>query len=118
MRTVNRCCSLSFDRCLVFCLVLSSTVACCNESWIINSSEGRLWLFDWNRIVVDKWIYECQAQLVGCKLHTASNVDKKALPSSREEFQFSLISKTWKSTRTRTLPICTSRSLKTPPELL
>ncbi|KAF3549669.1 hypothetical protein DY000_02006889 [Brassica cretica] len=33
-----------------------------------------------------------------CKLHTAPTVDKKALPSSREEFQFSLMSKTWKST--------------------
>ncbi|KAF2568611.1 hypothetical protein F2Q70_00027774 [Brassica cretica] len=33
-------------------------------------------------------------------LHTAPTVDKKALPSNREEFQFSLISKTWKSTRT------------------
>ncbi|KAF2566725.1 hypothetical protein F2Q68_00025231 [Brassica cretica] len=40
-------------------------------------------------------------------LHTAPTVDKKALPSNREEFQFSLISKTRKSTGTRTLPICT-----------
>ncbi|KAF3505738.1 hypothetical protein F2Q69_00007544 [Brassica cretica] len=44
-----------------------------------------------------------------CKLHNASTVDKKALPSSREEFQFSLISRTCKSTGTRALPICTSR---------
>ncbi|KAF2553250.1 hypothetical protein F2Q68_00033979 [Brassica cretica] len=42
-------------------------------------------------------------------LHTTPTVDKKALPSSREEFQFSLISKTWKSTGTRALQICTSR---------
>ncbi|KAF3500448.1 hypothetical protein F2Q69_00042288 [Brassica cretica] len=48
--------------------------------------------------------------------HTAPTVDKKALPSSREEFQFNLISKTWKSTGTRAIPICTSRSLKIPPE--
>ncbi|KAF2612351.1 hypothetical protein F2Q70_00012308 [Brassica cretica] len=44
-----------------------------------------------------------------CKLHTAPTVDKKALPSSREEFQFSLISRTCKSTGTRPLSICTSR---------
>ncbi|KAF3545099.1 hypothetical protein DY000_02006736 [Brassica cretica] len=43
-------------------------------------------------------------------LHTAPTVDKKALPSNGEEFQFSLISKTWKSTGTRALPIYTSRS--------
>ncbi|KAF2551462.1 hypothetical protein F2Q68_00036194 [Brassica cretica] len=42
-------------------------------------------------------------------LHTAPTVDKKALPSNREEFQFSLISKTWKSTGTRALSIFTSR---------
>ncbi|KAF3539511.1 hypothetical protein F2Q69_00021679 [Brassica cretica] len=46
-----------------------------------------------------------------CKLHTAPTVDKKALPSKREEFQFSLMSKTWKSTGTMALPICTSRVL-------
>ncbi|KAF3538080.1 hypothetical protein F2Q69_00018902 [Brassica cretica] len=44
-----------------------------------------------------------------CKFHTAPTVDKKALPSSREEFQFSLTSKAWKSTGTRALPIYTSR---------
>ncbi|KAF3502043.1 hypothetical protein F2Q69_00043038 [Brassica cretica] len=43
--------------------------------------------------------------------HTAPTIDKKALPSSNEQFQFSLISKTWKSTRTRALPICTPRVL-------
>ncbi|KAF2570909.1 hypothetical protein F2Q70_00002677 [Brassica cretica] len=44
-----------------------------------------------------------------CILHISPTVDKKVLPSNREQFQFSLISKTWKSTRTRALPICTSR---------
>ncbi|KAF3499229.1 hypothetical protein F2Q69_00043173 [Brassica cretica] len=63
-------------------------VASCYESWIINSSGGRLWLRVWNGIVVDMGVYECQAQL------------------------------TWKSTGTRALPICTSRSLTIPPELL
>lgn len=53
-----------------------------------------------------------------CKLHTDPPVDKKALPSNREEFQFSLMSKTWKSTGTRALPICTSRSLTILPEFL
>ncbi|KAF3485222.1 hypothetical protein F2Q69_00052133 [Brassica cretica] len=53
-----------------------------------------------------------------CKLHTAPTVDKKALPTNREEFQFSLMSKTWKSTGTRALPICTFRSLTIPPEFL
>ncbi|KAF3585443.1 hypothetical protein F2Q69_00029457 [Brassica cretica] len=53
-----------------------------------------------------------------CKLHTAPTVDKKALPSNREEFQFSLMSKTWKSTGTRALPISTSRSLTVSPEFL
>ena len=53
-----------------------------------------------------------------CMLHTAPTVDKKALPSNKEEFQFSLISKTWKSTGTRALQICTSRSLTIPPELI
>ncbi|KAF3536804.1 hypothetical protein F2Q69_00022805 [Brassica cretica] len=51
-------------------------------------------------------------------LHTAPTVDKKALPCNREEFQFSLISKTWKSTGTRALPICTSRPLTIPPDFL
>ncbi|KAF3582484.1 hypothetical protein DY000_02033096 [Brassica cretica] len=46
-----------------------------------------------------------------CKLHTTPTVYKKALPSSREEFQFNLMSKTWKSTGTKALPICTSRVL-------
>ena len=52
-----------------------------------------------------------------CKLHTAPIVDKKALPSSREELQFNLMSKIWKSIGTRALLICTSRSLSIPPEL-
>ncbi|KAG5410666.1 hypothetical protein IGI04_006985 [Brassica rapa subsp. trilocularis] len=52
-----------------------------------------------------------------CMLHTVSNVDKMALPSNIEEFQFSLISKIWKSTGTRALPICTSRFLTIPHEL-
>ena len=51
-----------------------------------------------------------------CKLHTAPTVDKKTLLSNREEFQFSLMSKTWKSNGTKALPICTSRSLIIPPE--
>ncbi|KAF3503519.1 hypothetical protein F2Q69_00042874 [Brassica cretica] len=51
-----------------------------------------------------------------CKLHTAPTVDKKALLSNKEEFQFNLMSKTWKSTGSRALPICTSRSLTIPPE--
>ena len=51
-----------------------------------------------------------------CKLHTAPTVDKKALPSSKEELLFNLMSKTWKSSGTRALPICTSRSLTIPPE--
>ncbi|KAF2604796.1 hypothetical protein F2Q70_00025802 [Brassica cretica] len=51
-----------------------------------------------------------------CKLYTAPTVDKKALPSRREEFQFSLMSKTWKSTGTRALPICTSRAVTISPE--
>ena len=66
--TVDRCCNVSFDRCLVFCLVLRSTVACCDVSWIINSSRGRLWLLDWNRVVVGMRIYERQAQLVGLQV--------------------------------------------------
>ena len=53
-----------------------------------------------------------------CLLHTAPAVDKNYLPNNREEFQFSLISKTWKSTGTRALSICTSRSLAIPHELL
>ena len=65
MGPIDRCCSVSFDRRRVFCLILSSTVACCDESWIINTSVGRMWLLDWNRIVVDMRIYERQAQLVG-----------------------------------------------------
>ncbi|KAF2576480.1 hypothetical protein F2Q70_00003240 [Brassica cretica] len=44
--TVDRYCGVSFDRRRVLCLVLCSTVACCYESWIINSSGGRLWLHD------------------------------------------------------------------------
>ncbi|WZZ27196.1 hypothetical protein YC2023_010597 [Brassica napus] len=36
--TIDRCCSVSFDRRRVFCLVFGSTVACCNDSWIIDSS--------------------------------------------------------------------------------
>ncbi|KAF3582932.1 hypothetical protein DY000_02029549 [Brassica cretica] len=63
MSIVDRCGCVSFDRRRVFCLVLSSTVACCDESWIINSFGGRLSLLDWNRVVVDMRIYECQAQL-------------------------------------------------------
>ncbi|KAF3493795.1 hypothetical protein DY000_02055545 [Brassica cretica] len=51
-----------------------------------------------------------------CKLQTAPTVDKKALPSTREEFQFNLLSKTWKSTGTMALPICTSRPLTIPPD--
>ncbi|KAF2589009.1 hypothetical protein F2Q70_00038590 [Brassica cretica] len=53
-----------------------------------------------------------------CMLHTAPTVDKNALPRNREELQFSLISKTWKSTGTRALPICTSKSLTIPPDFL
>ncbi|KAF3601876.1 hypothetical protein F2Q69_00037118 [Brassica cretica] len=86
MATVDRCCSVSFNRRRVFCLVFHSTVASCNDSWIIDFSRGRL-------------------------LHTAPTIDKKSLPSNREEFQFSLMSRTWKSTGTRALPICTSRFL-------
>ena len=63
--TIDRCCGVSFDQCRVLCLVLCSTVACCYESWIINSSGGRLWLHDWNRIVVDMGVYKRHAQLVG-----------------------------------------------------
>ena len=59
--------------------------------------------------VIHNWFF--------CKLHTAPTVDKKALPSNREEFQFNLMSKTWKSTGTMALPICTSRSLRIPFEL-
>ncbi|KAF3504546.1 hypothetical protein F2Q69_00041724 [Brassica cretica] len=51
-----------------------------------------------------------------CKWNTAPTVDTKDLLSSRKEFQFNLICKTWKSTGTRALPICTSRSLTIPPE--
>ncbi|KAF2619714.1 hypothetical protein F2Q68_00039255 [Brassica cretica] len=106
---IDRCCCVSFDRHRVICLIFSSTMACYDESWMINTFGGRLWLLDWNRVVVDMRIYECHAQLVGCKLHTAPTVDKKALLSNREEFQFSLMSKTYKSTGTTALPICTSR---------
>ena len=78
--TVDRSCSVSFDRCRVFCFVPSPKVACCDELWIINSfflskKNGSLILpedvcgFDCNRIVEHKWLYECQAQLVG--LHVA-----------------------------------------------
>ncbi|KAF3534465.1 hypothetical protein DY000_02040353 [Brassica cretica] len=76
---------MSVDRFRVVRFVLGSTVASCNDSCIIDSSGDRLWLLDWDRV--------------------------KALPSSREEFQFN-----WKSTGTRALPICTSRSLTIPPE--
>ncbi|KAF3536083.1 hypothetical protein F2Q69_00023282 [Brassica cretica] len=48
-------------------------------------------------------------------LHTLS-LAMKALPSSREEFMFSLLSRTWKSTRTSALPIFTSNFLMIPPE--
>ncbi|KAF3599341.1 hypothetical protein F2Q69_00035775 [Brassica cretica] len=77
---------MSVDRFRVVRFVLGSTMASCNDSCIIDSSGDRLWLLDWDRVV-------------------------KALPSSREEFQFN-----WKSTGTRALPICTSRSLTIPPE--
>ena len=49
---------VSFDRRGILCLVLCSTVTCCYESWIIDSSGGRMWLYDWNWIVVDMWVYE------------------------------------------------------------
>ncbi|KAF3507235.1 hypothetical protein F2Q69_00005474 [Brassica cretica] len=42
-------------------------------------------------------------------LHTAPTVAMKALSSNRKEFQLSLMSRTWKSTGTRALPIYTSR---------
>ncbi|KAL0742558.1 hypothetical protein Bca4012_084071 [Brassica carinata] len=51
-------------------------------------------------------------------LQTAPTVAKKALPSISKEFQFSLISRTWKSTGTSALPIRTSRFLIIPPEFL
>ncbi|KAF3569720.1 hypothetical protein F2Q69_00059702 [Brassica cretica] len=44
--TVDRLYSGSFDRRRVFCLVFGSKVACCNDSWIIDSSGGRMWLLD------------------------------------------------------------------------
>ncbi|KAF3545560.1 hypothetical protein DY000_02007761 [Brassica cretica] len=50
--------------------------------------------------------------------HTAPTVAMKALPSSKEEFQVSLMSKTWKYTGIKGLPICTSRFLMNPPEFL
>ena len=68
-RTVDRCGGVNFDHCRVLDLVLSSTVTCCYESWIIDSSGGRLWLHNWNWIIADVQVYECQAQLVG--LHVA-----------------------------------------------
>ncbi|KAF2574511.1 hypothetical protein F2Q70_00004208 [Brassica cretica] len=63
--TIDRWGGVSFDRRRIFCLILSSTAACCNESRIINSSGGRLWLHDWNRSVVDMGIDKRQAQLFG-----------------------------------------------------
>ena len=39
--TIDRCGCVNFDRRRVFCLILSSTVACCDESWIIDSCGGR-----------------------------------------------------------------------------
>ena len=66
---VDQCRGVRFDQRRILCFVLSSTVACCDESWIINSSGGLLWIHGWIMIVVDVWIYERQAQLVG--LHVA-----------------------------------------------
>ncbi|KAF3568144.1 hypothetical protein DY000_02015499 [Brassica cretica] len=43
------------------------------------------------------------------KSHAAPTVAMKALPSNRDEFELGLMSRTWKSTGTRALPICTSR---------
>ncbi|KAF2574654.1 hypothetical protein F2Q70_00002895 [Brassica cretica] len=65
MATVDRCCSVSFDRRRVFGLVFHTIVASCNDSWIIDSPGGRLWLLDWNGVVVGMRIYERQAQLIG-----------------------------------------------------
>ena len=113
--TVDRCCSVSFDRRRVLCLLFCSTVACCNDFWISYYSGGRMWLLDWNRIVMDMSV---RHNWFVCKLHIAPTIDKKALPSNREEFQFRLISKTWKLTGTRVLQICTSRSLTIRPEFL
>ncbi|KAF3511661.1 hypothetical protein F2Q69_00007203 [Brassica cretica] len=45
MTTVDRCC-VSFDRRRVICLVFHSTVASCNDSWIIDSSGDHLWRLD------------------------------------------------------------------------
>ena len=59
MGIVDRCCSVSFDWRWVFSLVLGSTLACCNDSLIIDSSGGRMWLLDWNRVVVGIRIDEC-----------------------------------------------------------
>ena len=59
MATVDRCCCVSLDRRLVFRLVLGSTVASCNDSWIIDSSGDRLWCLDWDRVVVGIRIDEC-----------------------------------------------------------
>ncbi|KAF2595462.1 hypothetical protein F2Q70_00043124 [Brassica cretica] len=56
--------------------------------------------------------------LLVCMSHIAPIVAMKALPSNREEFQLSLMSKTRKSTGTRALPICTSSLLMNPPEFL
>ncbi|KAF2590803.1 hypothetical protein F2Q70_00038697 [Brassica cretica] len=71
----------------------------------VYSSGGRMWLLDWNRVVMDMSV---RHNWFVCRLHIAPTIDKKALPSNREEFQFRLISKTWKLTGTRVLQICTS----------
>ena len=57
--TIDRSSCVNIDRGLVFRLVLGSTVASCNDSWIIDSSGGRLGLLDWDRIVVGIRIDEC-----------------------------------------------------------
>ncbi|KAF3541347.1 hypothetical protein F2Q69_00023215 [Brassica cretica] len=118
MATVDRCCCVSLDRRLIFCLVFGSTMASCNDSWNVDSPGGNLWLLDWDRIVVGIGSMSVRHNWLVCKLHTAPTVDKKALLSSREEFQFNLMSNTWKSTGTRVLPIFTSRSLTIPPQFL
>ncbi|KAG5375547.1 hypothetical protein IGI04_040143 [Brassica rapa subsp. trilocularis] len=56
--------------------------------------------------------------LLVCMSHTSTKVAMKALPSSREELKSSMMSRTWKSTETRALPICNSRFLMNPPTFL
>ncbi|KAG5384414.1 hypothetical protein IGI04_035884 [Brassica rapa subsp. trilocularis] len=56
------------------CFVVISTVASCNDSNIIGSSEDPMWLLDWDRVIVGIRIDECQAHGLQPPAHLFSNL--------------------------------------------